>query len=289
MASLTTRRIAALGATTLVAGALTLAASPAQAKSDVLTYDCNVPILGAKVFEVVVDTNAPTTLAAGASATLQTTADITVPADMADAMRNALAVASIDGTVDATASINGVAGTSTLTVAKTLLPTEAGSTLTAKASGPGGTITAAADGTLYVVTAGNFTAHINTYKADGSSAGAFEIPCVLQAGQDGFVDALNPVATTSTTKATYNTTMRKAVLKATVAAESGKPSGEVTFVVKRDGAKVKSFTVELNAKGVAKAVYKNIKKPGKYTVLAKYAGAKEFAKSKAKTVSFKVK
>lgn len=57
------KRVAAVGAASLVAGAMV--SVPASAASGTLNYTCAAPLLGAQPFTVTVDTDAPTTVQVG--------------------------------------------------------------------------------------------------------------------------------------------------------------------------------------------------------------------------------
>jgi hypothetical protein len=58
--------------------------------------------------------------------------------------------------------------------------------------------------------------------------------------------------------------------------------GQVKFTLKRDGTKIRTAIVDLNAKDKAKKVFANIRKPGTYLVVAKYLGSDTLQRSKGR-------
>ena len=86
----------------------------------------------------------------------------------------------------------------------------------------------------------------------------------------------------STTKAgaVYRDAKDKLVAKAKVVADQGgAATGEVKLVLKRNGVKLKTATVDLNDLGKAKRVFKKITKAGTYKVVARYLGSATLARS----------
>jgi hypothetical protein len=59
-------------------------------------------------------------------------------------------------------------------------------------------------------------------------------------------------------------------------------AGKVKFTLKRNGTKIRSAIVDLNAKDKAKKVFANIGKPGTYLVVAKYLGSDTLKRSKGR-------
>src|SRR5687768_11592326 len=83
------RRTVGGAALALVATGAALVAAPATAASASLAYNCTSPQImgGPYVFTAVIDTNAPATLGSGLSAAITTTANVTIPANLADQFR----------------------------------------------------------------------------------------------------------------------------------------------------------------------------------------------------------
>ena len=59
-------------------------------------------------------------------------------------------------------------------------------------------------------------------------------------------------------------------------------AGKVKFTLKRNGTKIRSAIVDLNAKDKAKKVFANISKPGTYLVVARYLGSETLKRSKGR-------
>ena len=123
-------------------------------------------------------------------------------------------------------------------------------------------------------------------------------PCTLPAPAElgsyevGAPPAPAPKAakTTSKTKVAFKKKAKKATVTTTVKAGKKNAKGKVRITVKRGKKVVVNKTVTLK-KGKAKLVVKKgkLKAKGKYVVTARYLGNKNFAASKAKNASFKVK
>ena len=81
-------------------------------------------------------------------------------------------------------------------------------------------------------------------------------------------------------QAVYREAKAKLVGKAKVVADQGgAATGEVKLVLKRNGVKLKTATVDLNDLGKAKRVFKKITKAGTYKVVARYLGSATLARS----------
>ena len=90
-------------------------------------------------------------------------------------------------------------------------------------------------------------------------------------------------STTTTATARYRPARDRLVGKALVESVQGTDvSGDVKFVLKRNGDKIRSAVVELNAFDKAKKVFKNIHKKGTYVVVAKYLGSATLKRSKGR-------
>jgi hypothetical protein len=98
--------------------------------------------------------------------------------------------------------------------------------------------------------------------------------------------AVSKDATTSTVTARHNKLKRKIIAKNLVESAHGQvPSGKVKFVLRRNGLKIAMSVVSLNAAGVAKAKFLNVRRTGTYKVVSKYRGSDNFLASKG---SFKI-
>jgi hypothetical protein len=89
--------------------------------------------------------------------------------------------------------------------------------------------------------------------------------------------------TTTTASAAIRETRHRLVGKALVVSENETDvAGKVKFTLKRNGTKIRSAIVDLNAKDKAKKVFANISKPGTYVVVAKYLGSDTLKRSKGR-------
>jgi hypothetical protein len=88
-------------------------------------------------------------------------------------------------------------------------------------------------------------------------------------------------STATTATAVYRDRRDRLVGKALVEAVHGTDvAGQVKLKLKRDGTLIRTAVVSLNAKDKAKKVFKNIRKPGTYVVVAKYLGSSTLKRSK---------
>ena len=86
--------------------------------------------------------------------------------------------------------------------------------------------------------------------------------------------------TTTTASAVYRDARNRLVGKGKVVAQHGTAvTGKVKFVLKRDGAKIRTALIGVNKFGAAKKVFKNISKAGHYTVVARYLGSPTLKRS----------
>ena len=89
--------------------------------------------------------------------------------------------------------------------------------------------------------------------------------------------------TTTTASAAIREARHRLVGKALVVSENATDvAGKVKFTLKRNGTKIRSAIVDLNAKDKAKKVFANIRKPGTYLVVAKYLGSDTLKRSKGR-------
>jgi len=89
--------------------------------------------------------------------------------------------------------------------------------------------------------------------------------------------------TTTTASAAIREASHRLVGKALVVSENATDvAGKVKFTLKRNGTKIRSGIVDLNAKDKAKKVFANISKPGTYLVVAKYLGSDTLKRSKGR-------
>jgi hypothetical protein len=89
--------------------------------------------------------------------------------------------------------------------------------------------------------------------------------------------------------ASYAAKKKTATGTAKVKARYGtKVAGTVKFTLKRGTHKIKTLSDKVNKKGVAKVVFKGVKKQGKYSIVEKYTGSKSL-KSSSDKAKFAVK
>lgn len=90
-------------------------------------------------------------------------------------------------------------------------------------------------------------------------------------------------STTTTASAAVREARHRLVGKALVTSENATDvAGKVKFTLKRNGTKIRSAIVDLNAKDKAKKVFANVSKPGTYLVVAKYLGSDTLKRSKGR-------
>ena len=86
--------------------------------------------------------------------------------------------------------------------------------------------------------------------------------------------------TTTTASVVFRDTLHRLVGKALVVADLGTDvAGKVRFTLKRDGTRIRTATVDLNAKDKARKAFANIRKAGTYLVVAKYLGSPTLKRS----------
>lgn len=268
------RTIATAGAVALAAGSTAVLGTAGSASAATLSFDCNVPILGAQTFSATITSNAPTTLPTGSSTTPSVTTVMTVPAALADTMRGLLGVTSLSGVIHSTTLVNGVAKVVDLTIPS--MPAGAtGTDVPLQATGVLAPITAGAPGSTTTLAAGAQDVVMSLVTGSGTSP--FDVPCTPSTGQSTTLGTITSVKDGSKTadKTAFSTKTHQATSTATVRSAHGvvKASGKVVFVLKRGAKKVASVTRTLS-NGHASAVFKNVRTKGGYTVTASYAGSK---------------
>ena len=195
--SRTRKVVAGLGSLALLAGGmLAMVAAPAQAASDVLSYDC-VTSVGDYTFTAVVDTDLPATLEEGESFTPTVTATVTV----ASTVRNQLHFVGhrwAEGDSQAKSYVNGVEHTVNLTVPATAMPhyTEGPFIVVASGIAPEPIVAGAAGDTI-TVEAGDFVSNLTFTKEGGADPSLQTTSCVLAGEQDATVDTVEVVAADS--------------------------------------------------------------------------------------------
>lgn len=273
------RKVAATGVLALAAGALsTVAVSPAHAESAPLDYTCGVPILGDQTFSVVADTDAPAAIKVGDTFTPTVTSTVTIPENVAGAIKGLLGAETAEGSAVADTLVNGQPSSVDLTVPVTTIPDGA---LSVVASGTGAPVTATKAGEMVLATAG-FTSHLLFKKADGAEAITADVVCVLNEGQDATVDtiAVAKAGTKTVASVKYAKSKKLFKLKAKVKAPV-KATGTVKFAVTKNGKKFKTVKAKVNKRGVATAKVTKVKK-GKYVIKATYSGNKNLKSSTGK-------
>jgi hypothetical protein len=236
---LTSPRTRVLVVTTALAaaGLPLLAGGPAQAASVPLTYSCtNTFDANTYAFSAVVDTNAPATLGSGMTTPITVTTDVTIPEALVTMLSGA-GVATVEGTSQATGTVDGAGRVSTLAIPKTAVPTTG--TMHVIGTGAGGTITGGAVGSSILLGASSFNATLTPRDTAGNVVaipGTTTFTCTLNppTGQNLLVDTVNVVQTSTTTTLTVDgpveyggvTTARAEV---TQAGSNAKPSGSVAF------------------------------------------------------------
>lgn len=269
----------ALGSTTV------LMAGTAHAASADLGYSCKIPILGAKTFQVSLDTDAPDTATVGDS--IKNLSVNVVPDPSALKLAYTLGARQFEGETTFTVNVGGTdhdvkATTPRSDIASdgSVPPTSATLPLNAKltAAGP------------ITVRAGKIQIEQKVYDKDGkpfAMSPSASIPCTPPADADLTVDTLTvkgvtpPVTPPVKPKAKTVTVLKakagKARIKVNVRVKHA-TSGKVKLTLK--GPKKVTKMVALK-KGKASVVLKKLKK-GKYKLTAAYQGTKTTKPSKKK-------
>ncbi|RYB91090.1 hypothetical protein EUA93_19380 [Nocardioides oleivorans] len=289
--------LALLGTLAVTTTALTALAAPAGAASGALAYACKDPLNRDFTFTVEADTNAPAAVKVGQSFTPTVTAKVTVPSALRETLAG-LGAATVEGGTNAAGestsfgfAVDGAAGQLPATVPVTPVP--ASGDLVVPATAVGTAITPAAVGTVKL-TAGNFTAVLagKTTSGGASTLSPYKVTCTLNPGQDATVDTVAVTAdgtvpptaaqeTTTKVKASYAKKAKKIVATVKVGSDDKAATGKAKVLVKLGKKTVKKLTVSVKG-GKARAVVKNVTKPGTYKVTVSYAGDDTHEKSKGK-------
>jgi len=286
--------VGAAGAVALTIGSL---ASPAfAAGTAAVDYTCTTQFGPAHASASYNAATAPAKMAVGQP--LDTTGTFTLDAGTTALAVNALGWSKVKGTIETspTASRAGLS----LTFPKTDL-----------GSGPGGSTVANAKGgilagstvkpsfTFVLGDVGHVT--LTGYSSSGKKLGSVRFPsdtngkCMNDDDTTTLMDGATAVTTQtvkdkSKTKETakYAAKKKSATSTAKVTARYGtKATGKVKFTLKKGTHKVKTITDKVNKKGIAKVVFKSVKKKGKYSITAKYSGSSTLKASSGKD-TFKV-
>jgi hypothetical protein len=282
------RTITTVGAVAIATGATVVLGAATPASAATLSFDCNVPIIGAQTFSATITSNAPATLPTGSSSAPSITTVMTVPASLADTMRGLLGVTSLSGVIHSTTLVNGVEKVVDLTIPTT--PAGAtGTDVPLQATGVLAPITAGTPGSTTTLAAGAQDVVMSLVTGTGTSP--FDVPCTPSTGQSTTLGTITSVKDGSHTsdRTAFSASKHAATSTATVKSAHGivKATGKVTFVLKRGTRKVATVTKTLTS-GKAVALFKGVRTKGKYTVTATYAGSSTLKTSRA-TSSFTVR
>lgn len=267
------RRIAIAGAVALATGSTVVLTAAPPASAATLSFDCTVPIVGAQTFSATITSTAPATLPTGSSTTPHLTTVMTVPAGLADTLRTALGVLSFSGLIHSTTLVNGVPQVSDLTIPSTPAGA-AGTAVPLQATGVLSSLTAGMPGSVTTLAAGAQDVALSLVTGTGTSP--FDVPCTPSTGQSTTIGTVASVkdGSRTTDRTTYRAAMHKATSVATVRSVHGivTASGTVRFVLKRGTRKITAVTKTLSG-GRAVVAFKGLRRKGKYSVTATYAGS----------------
>jgi hypothetical protein len=255
----------------LTAGTVAVLGTAGTAHAVPIGFDCTVPVLGTQTFTTDLSTNAPAQLPSGAKTTPTVTAQLTVPASLADLMRGALGIDEIAGQIVSQTTVKGAVVPTTLAIPRVDIGDTGDAVLTA--TGPLGPITGGDPGPV-PLQAGSQAVTMTLFDLAGDPAGTvFEIPCTPAAGQTLTFDTISVVKASSRTvaKASYAAKKDKVTGQATVRSTAA-PTGKVKFVLKKGSKKVAAKTAAVR-NGKAAVAFSRIRKSGKYTLVASYLGS----------------
>jgi hypothetical protein len=246
--------IGAAGAAVLAVG---MVATPAVAASQDLTYNCSS--LG--LVSVSLDPGPiPATMVAGQTSPRTMNMVVHVP----DTLAPLVGGQTVTGSVVASGANNTFPFN--LTIPSQTVPTTA--PVDINASGPGKIRPLKAG--IWTVKAGDIAANLVL-----SGIGPLSDTCLAPTDvtQNFGTIKVTKDKTNTTAKASYNARKDKATGTAKVKSHYGlKATGKVTFTLKKGHKKIAKATAKLNSRGIAKHVFAKVKKSGKYTITAKYAG-----------------
>ena len=271
--------IGAAGAAALTIGAF---AAPASAAPHVVNYSCfggTLPIpvtmgIGTLPSKMVAGQKVTRTISGG---------NIHLASGVVD-------VAHLQGWDAVTAKTVPSSGTPyTLKIAKTTLPNPSAD-MDIPATGAF-TIRPTAAGT-YKVRAGNMTANIQGW-VGATKSNLIPIDCAAPTDGSNVFGSI-PVskdASKTTVKASYAKAKKAAIGVATVKGKNYGLAGRgsVKMTLKRGTAKVKTITVKLNSRGVAKGVFKSVTKKGKYKIVTVFGGSAGLKGSTGASTTFTVR
>ena len=289
MSSFTLRSAAALSGALLLTGLTVTTAAAAGEETASITYRCynnsiDVPVT------LAVDAP-PATLVAGQKAPLATTSTVTLGPLATNILKNTLGYDHFDGTAIST----GTNGTPfDLTIDTTPVGNYdgpgAGTNDSTQATPHGTTNLRPTSAGTYTLMAGDFIAHMNGYDASNASKGSLDIDCVAPAddtttlkdsGGNPATVTVTKDASTTTASATYKAAKHEVHGKAKIGSKYGlKGVGDkVKFVLYKKTTVVAHKGGTVSKKGVAKVVFKHVKKHGHYKLVAKFPGDSGLKKS----------
>jgi len=192
-----------IAAAALASTVLVVTPKPTTAVSGVLAYDCTSashPSLGTQPFFAEFDTGLPAQVPVGQPVDIFVTAVVTVPSDVVAFIGSTGAV-TVDGTAADYMTINGGDRAVSLTIAPT--PWPAGGSAQVTAAGSAGPLTAQSPGVVFVFDSGPaFSIQLTGRQANGSETVSVGFGCILQAGQNQFMDSVVSVLMPTTTTLT---------------------------------------------------------------------------------------
>lgn len=264
--------------------------TPAQAASDQLTYNCELPILGAKELTASADTTLPETVAWGQVAKGDLDAKVVIPADISGLIYTFLGARKVSGTADLTYAVDGVdTQVPDAAIAETEVPQNAPLELAVHT--PVSYTGAKAGSTSSMVFGEQFTAVLTLTKQDGSTSESV-VPCSLKQtdpAQDTTFDRVAVVkdGTRTAVKAPDIKKGKKATASVTVRAKNGGAvRGAAQATLYKGKKKLKTVKVALKA-GKGTAALGALKKTGAYTVKVAFKGNANLKPSQAQD-AFKV-
>lgn len=275
--------IAVASASALAIGTAAGAAVATGPSTATVQYSCTTSFGPATPSASYTVSEAPATMAAGQP--LATTAAFTLDSGTTGLATGVLHWTSFSGTIT-TAPSATQAGLK-LTIPKTTLGNGAGGSTNATATGKtlAGTLPGPFTfllGNLGRVTLNGFTGTTPAGSVVFPTAGSFGQCTNTAVGGTTPLQDATPAnvtttivkdTTTTTASATYSARKDLATGIAKVRSHFGlKPTGKVSFVLKRGTHKIAATRATLNTKAIAKAQFKGVKRPGRYTIIEKYLG-----------------
>jgi hypothetical protein len=280
--TLNLKLVGAAGVALTLTAAVALPALAAGGFRASTTYSCGPDTVVAAVSFAV--KTPPRSMAAGQTVKVPDASTVTIDAEGTGFLHDVLMWRTFDGSLtDPTAPYSGL---------KLTIPmTKVSKTGTTTAHATGNALLRATQTGTYTVRFGDVAARLQGYNADGTKDGhalvfdnsvagapqscANTHGVTIPKSAGGKPARVLVVKDTTSTRVSASYAKAKHLIRATAKVRSRfglKPTGSAKLTLKKGSHTIKTVTARLNKKGIASAVFKGVRKAGKYTVKASYGG-----------------